>query len=233
LPSEEWLNEINKHIDDKTDFIAGYSPLIYKRPSIIDTFKSFERMSIFALTSASFGHNIPMTCTARNMVYRKSNFINAGGFSKIGHIKSGDDDLMLLLQRKLTNKHSFMFSQNSIVPSIEDKTISEHHQQEIRRASKLKYYPAYLKTIVLSVAIFYFLLLLLFLFSVLGLAKWNIFLVVFLIKTIADAALIITWQIKMKLYNSILLLPFMELFYIPYFLFYGLKGTFGAYKWKN
>jgi len=233
LPSKEWLNEINRHIDDKTDFIVGYSPLIYTKPTYLDWFKSFERISIFALTSGSFGQHLAMTCTARNMIYRRAHFDKAGGFSQIGHIKSGDDDLMLLLQRQYTRKYNFMFTAQSVVPAIEDKDINDHIHQETRRASKLKYYPAYLKIIVISVAVFYLGLVLLLISSIAGLLSWQFFISSFGIKVIAEFLLIFTWLIRMNMKIKITLLPVVEILYIPYFLYFGIKGTFGSYKWKN
>lgn len=123
LPSLQWLSELNKHFEKDIDFVAGFSPFIYEQNSFINIFKSFERISIFALCSASFGQKIAMTCTARNMAYRKENFIKVGGFSKIGMIMSGDDDLMLLMQRKLIRAYNFMFTESSIVPAKEKKAL--------------------------------------------------------------------------------------------------------------
>nr|HPM03381.1 hypothetical protein [Candidatus Cloacimonadota bacterium] len=139
----------------------------------------------------------------------------------------------LLLQRQYTRKYNFMFTAQSVVPAIEDKDINDHIHQETRRASKLKYYPAYLKIIVISVAVFYLGLVLLLISSIAGLLSWQFFISSFGIKVIAEFLLIFTWLIRMNMKIKITLLPVVEILYIPYFLYFGIKGTFGSYKWKN
>ncbi len=78
LPGKNWLLEINRNWGDKVDFWAGYSPLILKNP-LNSMLKNLERASIFAVTAGSFGLGWGITCTARNMGYRKSVFLAAGG----------------------------------------------------------------------------------------------------------------------------------------------------------
>jgi cellulose synthase/poly-beta-1,6-N-acetylglucosamine synthase-like glycosyltransferase len=192
-----------------------------------------ERASIFAVGSGSFGLKTAITCTARNMVYRKSNWQKVGRFSKIGHIASGDDDLMLLLQRKEIRKYNFMFSQSSIVPAIEDKDLKAQMHQETRRGSKFKYYPLYLKFICLMTFIFYMGLLASFCIVIADFYYLPVFIGFLLIKIIPEFVLLTVFLSKVKRLKYLVMMPLAELIYIPYFVFFGLKGTFGGYKWKN
>ncbi len=143
LPSPFWLQEINSHFTDETEFVAGYAPLLVK-PKWLSTLKNLERSSIFALTAGSFGWNWAVTCTARNMAYRKELFKKKNGFQGIGHLRSGDDDLML--QKLAPKKMRFMFSEKSFVPSDDKKNIKEQVNLETRRASKWNYYPISIKS---------------------------------------------------------------------------------------
>ncbi|HHE37231.1 MAG TPA: glycosyltransferase, partial [Candidatus Cloacimonetes bacterium] len=88
LPTKNWLSEINKHFDDKTDFVTGYSPLISKEKKI-NLLKNLERSSHFAVVAGSLGLNWKITCSARNMAYRKSIYDKMNGFSGIGNLRSG------------------------------------------------------------------------------------------------------------------------------------------------
>lgn len=233
IPSENWLHEINQHLDSNTDFLTGYSPLIFKDKNLFTGLKNLERASIFAVTSSSFGLNLAITCTARNMIYRKSNWLKVNGFSSIGHIPSGDDDLMLLLQRKLIRSYNFMFTQDSIVPAIEDKDLKAQIHQETRRGSKFKYYPLYLKAICLLTFSFY-LCFIAYFFTLLIDPLYSLILILFaLIKIIPEFLILLIFLTKIHKKRYLIYFPLAELLYIPYFVFFGLKGSFGAYKWKN
>ena len=154
FPSENWLREINNHFSEKTDFVAGYSPLI-NSPKILLMLKNLERASIFAVTAGGFAWNWGVTCTARNLAYRKDLFQKVSGFERIGHLKSGDDDLMLQKMNKHIRKMNFMFTSDSIVFSHDKENLREHADLESRRASKWKYYPFSIKLMTLIIFLYY------------------------------------------------------------------------------
>lgn len=233
LPSSNWLKEINEHIFNQVDFIAGYSPLVFSNNCLINKLINFERSSIFALTAGSFGVKIPLTCTARNMVYRRTTFDKIGGFSRIKHILSGDDDLMLLLQRHHIRKYNFMYSPESIVPAKEKKDLKSQVNQETRRASKFKYYPNYLKVILLNTLIFYITTIIVFIYALMNIIDFNYLITILMLKIIAEFILIKSFYNKMEIKFSHLLFFIAESFYIFYFIFFGIKGTLGKYKWKS
>ncbi len=231
-PSLNWLLELNKHFTVDTDFIAGYSPLIV-RNKFLSFLKNLERVSIFAITAGGFGWNLGITCTARNMAYRKSLFNKVNGFYGIGYLSSGDDDLMLQKMSKYTKKMNFMFSRDSIVESFDKRNLQEHADLESRRASKWKYYPLSIKLMTLFIFTYYIIFLLSFIGFIFNYISTVNFLYILLIKIISEFLLLLIFLIKIQRKRFLLAFPLAELIYIPYFIFFGLKGTFGTFKWKN
>ena len=232
LPSKNWLSEINRHFTTDTDFISGYSPLIVKNKFLF-FLKNLERASIFAITAGGFGWNSGITCTARNMAYRKSLFNKVNGFSGIGYLSSGDDDLMLQKMLKYIKKMNFMFSQCSIVESYDKRNLREHADLESRRASKWKYYPLSIKLMTLFIFTYYIIFLLSFIGFIFNYISAVNFLYILLIKIISEFLLLLIFLIKIQRKSLLLAFPLAELVYIPYFIFFALKGTFGTFKWKN
>lgn len=254
LPSPEWLAEINRHFTPETDFVAGYSPLIRRRKShssvnnegdengvsgslsgsesIVSTCKNLERLSVFALMAAGMGWNIGLTCTGRNIAYRKPLFYEAGGFSGLEDIPSGDDDLLLHRMSSRIRKMSFMFSEESSVPSYDNDTVAKQINMETRRASKWKLYPVGIKLITAEVFLFYLLLTVAILLMFFGVIAPVQLIIILLIKAITELLLLTPFLIKMKKTAYLTVYPVVFLLHIPYLLFFAIKGTFGSYKWK-
>jgi glycosyltransferase involved in cell wall biosynthesis len=232
LPSENWLQEINKHFSEETDFVAGYSPLINSSKFLL-MLKNLERASIFAVTAGGFAWNWGVTCTARNMAYSKSIFNKVNGFEGIGHLKSGDDDLMLQKMNRHIRKMNFMFTSDSVVFSHDKENLSEHADLESRRASKWKYYPFSIQLMTLFILLFYSVFIFSLICTIVGTLQLSSFFNLFLIKTIPEFLLLFFFLIRIKKIKLLWVFPLAELIYLPYFIFFALKGTFGKFKWKE
>ena len=232
LPSENWLKEINKYFSEETDFVTGYSPLI-NFPQFLSMLKNLERASIFSITAGGFAWNWGVTCTARNMAYRKSIFNKVNGFEGIGHLKSGDDDLMLQKMNKHIRKMNFMFTSDSIVFSHDKENLREHADLECRRASKWKYYTFGIKLMTLFIFLYYSVFSCSLIGAIIGTIQLSSFLNLVLIKIIPEFLLLFFFLIRIKKTRLLLAFPLAELIYLPYFIFFALKGTFGKFKWKE
>ncbi|MBC8382781.1 MAG: glycosyltransferase [Candidatus Cloacimonetes bacterium] len=236
-PGKLWLSAMNEVFSRGFDVVVGYSPLKCKNKSfgrrIISILKRLERLAMFTFSAGSIGWNWGITATGRNFAYKKKVFESINGFDGIGHIPSGDDDLFL---QKISKSHSFKIGfathLESYVPSIEEKSHSQTFQQEKRRGSKWRYYPALIKCVSLVAFIFLLLILITFIFALTGVVTWNFFLIVFLAKSFFDLLILLRGAMIFREYISLLVFPFVEVLYAPYFVIFGLLGTFGKYKWK-
>ena len=232
VPTRNWLTQINKHFTNDTDVVAGYSFIHYKN-RFFQFLKNLERSSIFAVVAGSFGWNLGITITAGNMAYRKELFYKVGGFGDIGKIRSGDDDLLIQKMGKLARRMKFMFHPDSVINTGRDSTTNSQIHQETRRGSKWRYYPASIKIMTLFIFIYY----LIFIGSFFGFLFANLsttlFIIILFLKLIPEFLLITLFLARIKRLSLMWVFPIAELIYIPYFIFFGLKGTFGKYKWKE
>ena len=76
-------------------------------------------MSIDAVSAATMSHGIALSCTGRNIAFRKTAFIEIGGYDEIQDQISGDDDL--LMQKISLSKRwaiDFMCNENYISESV-------------------------------------------------------------------------------------------------------------------
>ena len=236
-PGKFWLSSMNDVFSRGFDVVVGYSPLECQGKGfgkkIICMLKKLERLAMFTLSDGSIGWNWGITATGRNFAYKKNVFESINGFNGIGHIPSGDDDLFL---QKISKSHSyklgFVTHPDSYVPSIEKKSGSQTFQQEKRRGSKWRYYPALIKSVSLLAFIYLFLILITFILALAGVLTWKFFLIIFLSKSMFDFLILLRGATIFREYISLLVFPLVEVLYAPYFVMFGLLGTFGKYKWK-
>ena len=233
LPEENWLAELSRHIADRVDFVAGYSPLVEKKKSLLLFLKNLERISIFAVSAGGIGWGLGLTCTGRNMAYRRSLYDKVGGFADLEDIPSGDDDLMIQRMTSLARKMTFMFTPGSIVPSFDNKTIKDQIHMETRRASKWRLYPGYIKIGTFFVFLYYFCFMIMIILLLSGKITEIEFLILLSIKVIAELLILMTYMSKIAALSYLLFYPLALFLHLPYFLFFALKGTFGSYRWKN
>lgn len=233
VPDRDWLYEVDCHFGKEVDFVAGYSPLKTSKQTLLMKLKNLERLSMFAVSAGSIGWNFGMTCTGRNMAYRKELYDKVQGFRGIEDIRSGDDDLMLQRMTPHARKMSFMFTADSVVPSYESKDLAKQLDQETRRASKWRYYPITIKVITSLVFLFYLALLALITGFILRAVPLTVIIIVLVSKMVSEFILLAVFAVKMKQTAYLWLFPLAELIYVPYFIFFGLKGTFGKYRWRE
>ncbi len=229
IVEKNWLKEINSYFDDKTDFICGFSELIYSN-KFVTYLKNMERAGYLAAVAGAYAWNLDLSAAASNMAYRKELFYKAGGFEGIDNVKSGDDDLLLHKLKPFIGKLKFMLSSDSLVKSIVDKDVKQQYETEKRRASKWKFYPVWIKILTLYIFVFYigFVVQLIYFWG-----NWEKLFILFALKIIPEFLLISIFLTKIKRKRYIMAFPIAELIYIPYFIYFGLKGLKGDYKWKD
>jgi len=232
LPGINWLKEINAMMTSETDFLCGYSPLIGSN-KLMNLIKNLERSSIFAVIAGSFGMGWDITSVARSQVYRKSKFEEVNGFNGIGEQRSGDDDLLLQKMSPVLRKRNFIFNPQASVASIYKPDLKEQIQLEIRRASKWKLYPLPIKLLTLFVLIFYLFISCSLILTISNKLSWADYIYLNLPKILGEFILLAVFLAKTAQLKQLVVFPLAEIFYIPYYVYFGLKGTFGTYSWKK
>lgn len=230
IPST-WLDEINRRMDPQTDYLLGYSTIKRFEGDRELRLQNFERSVYYALAAAGLYYRLPITSSACNMAYRKSVFIKAGGFEGIGHLRSGDDDLLLMKMMPFIRKAVYNPSPRMQITSIAGNDPLARHHTNVRRASKFRHYPLYLKALALYAFSYYlaFYLALIGLFWLKGGAcLWY----ALVIKTSAELCLVLLHLRKIGKLQLGALYPLQLLLFPAQFVFYAVRGTIGGYRWK-
>ncbi len=226
-----WLKEINCAASPETDYVISYSVMRRTPSGSTMRLKNFERSVYYALAAAGLYYRIPITSSACNMAYRKQLFMSSGGFAGIGHLASGDDDLLLMKMMPKIRETAYVCSSEMQVTSIDGTDKTKHHHTNIRRASKFKHHPWWVKAlsafIFVYFAQFYAHLLRLYFGKSSLILKASL-----LIKTSAEIILVLSHlKLIKRLYLGVLY-PLQILIFPAQFLFYALRGSLGSYRWK-
>lgn len=231
IPRPGWIRAMTGYFNDHTALVAGYSPLtLDATPSILHQFVKLESLALAGVMAGSFGAGFPLTCSGRNLAYRKSEFERIGGFKQIAEFVSGDDDLFLhLLQKESRLSFRFAIHAESVVPSRAPESFSHFSNQRVRHASKGLFYKTSMKLALIGV----YLLNVGLLISLFFQSLWPWLLVILCAKSAFEFLLIFKTA---GLFSQRRLLWFFlpsVILYPPYVVWFGLKGQFGKFKWKN
>ena len=136
-----WLQELSKQFTDSVGAVAGYSPYRFRHRHFANLFLRYEEYKNSLIAAAAIGLGRAYMCTGRNFAYRKKVYDEVGGFEKIKHSVSGDDDLFLQLVRTTTRwEIRYMTSSESFIETRPPESLSQFIQQRTRHISASKYY---------------------------------------------------------------------------------------------
>ncbi len=227
---KNWLNEFSKHFTEEVGVVAGYSP---NNVSDIKNyfgkiFLHYEEFKNSLFAAAGIGLNNAFMCTGRNFAYKKKLYQQVGGFEKIKHSISGDDDLFIqLLQKETGCAMRYMTSPESFVRTFPPGTLKKFISQRTRHISASRYYPANIKFL-------YSILHVSNLISLIALCSMSLYgLLFFLVKTNIDAIGIVLAE--KKFYENFSLTDFLfgEILFALYPLLLGPIGYFSKFTWKG
>ena len=226
-----WLRGWAKAYADDVDYVLSHALILCEETDSYFRMKCFEDGVYYSLAALGMSIRRPFTSIACNMSYRKSTFFKAGGYAGIGHLASGDDDLLLMKMMPYICKAIYYPSPEMRVKSFEGRDIVKRHHTNIRRASKLQYFPLWLQGV--GVATFlhfvFFYLTLILLFTQPG----NTLLYIALaIKIGTELGLCVSHSIAIKLPWLGALYPVAIIAFPAQFIFYSIRGSLGTYKWK-
>jgi cellulose synthase/poly-beta-1,6-N-acetylglucosamine synthase-like glycosyltransferase len=237
IAPKTWISSTLEAFKDETHMVVGFSS--FKPDEKISThfykLQALEFLTHFVVSAGAIGNGLPITSSGNNLAYKKSSYLEFGGFEGLENIISGDDDL-LLHRFAQASKDGVRFNTNSksFVETFAQPDFNSLWNQRKRWASKTVYYPP-MVTVVLSIVFFFYfstgLSLLAFLWNDLELFKFG--LIAFCIKTLMDF-----WVISKgaSILNKSNLMPYFwptALVQIPLIVGAVLFGVFGKFNWKN
>ncbi|HIB36996.1 glycosyltransferase [Mesonia sp.] len=136
---EKWLQYFNAMaIKEQLDFIAG--PVSYiSSNSFLDRFQALDFLSLQAATLGGFGHKEPFLCNGANLCYKKSTFLELGGFEN-DHLASGDDIFLLEKMKSAQKKIDYLSHHEAQVKTLPPQNLRSLFQQRVRWAAKTSAY---------------------------------------------------------------------------------------------
>ena len=98
-PRPDWARRTAARFAPDVGLVAGHAHTL-EGHSLIQRVLSVENSAVGALGAGSFAQGRPLSCTGRNLAYRKSVYDAVGGFAPIGHMLGGDDVYFMRLVAK-------------------------------------------------------------------------------------------------------------------------------------
>ena len=142
--SPYWIESMVSAIGKDKDICLGYSPYA-KEPGWLNMWVRFETIYT-AIQYLSFAlRGMPYMGVGRNLMYKKSVFKKAGGFTSHSQIASGDDDL-LINQVATAENTTIEISKKAWIISEPVRSLQDYIRQKKRHYTTGKYYKAQSKT---------------------------------------------------------------------------------------
>ncbi|MCH6198788.1 glycosyltransferase [Aquiflexum sp. LQ15W] len=135
---KNWVEEMIRPFSDESIKMVAGSVLPKGDIGFFEQFQQIEWASILLVTQAGFHLGSPIMCSAANMAYRKSAFLEVEGYQGNEDFLSGDDEFLL---KKMVNKfgpESVVYLQESLVYTQPQGSWKALFSQRIRWASKWK-----------------------------------------------------------------------------------------------
>jgi len=146
VPPPHWVTEMMRYFTPEVGLVAGFSPLKTRNRGVQSAIIELDSFVNGAVAAASFGNQLGITCTGRNLAYTRDIYRKIGGFEGLYHSLSGDDDLFLFkLQQKTQNGIRYSISSTTIVPAKTVSNLRAFIHQKRRHISAGKFFPVRIK----------------------------------------------------------------------------------------
>jgi len=216
--------------------VIGFAPYTTVKPfqTLIYKILALEYMSHATVAASSTGLRYPLTCVGTNLSYRKSIYLDLGGFGRFRSYHSGDDDLFMQRVRDESDwKIRYSFSPDSHVPNAPPVSWEQFLNQRLRYASKGFFYP-----FPVTLSLFVYFLFSIFLIIVPVFFQLNtdiivLYLAGWLLKILFEFSLLYRFSSYTETRKLLRVFPLAMLLHVPYVVFFGLFGPMIKYKWAG
>jgi cellulose synthase/poly-beta-1,6-N-acetylglucosamine synthase-like glycosyltransferase len=235
-PEENWLSSMVSCFTEKVGMVVGFSPIDPKRSSLLDNFVALDSLALASLSAAGTAYGMTLTATGRSLAYRKKVFEEVGGFSKIAHFVSGDDDLLLGLVKKTHWKTAYCIGDKTLVPTDPPGSFISFVHQKIRQASKGRHY-GFKMTAGLTLFYIYNVLMISYVPANIllsnAMSQKLFYMSFWIIKLISDLLILTIGAWRFGRFRFLSLYPLIAMVHPFYITVFGAWGLFGKFEWKN
>ncbi|UCH62816.1 MAG: glycosyltransferase [Fidelibacterota bacterium] len=237
-PGPAWIETVVRPFaDPSVGMVTAPAPLVADGKSMWWEALFLDSCAWDAFGAAGTGQGLALTCSGRNLAYRKRLFEELEGFQGVEHFVSGDDEL--LMQKMVIAggwRLAFALSTKAIVPSPPPPTFIAFVRQRMRFASKGRHYFR-LKT----KSRFKFVVALIYLANLAGLVSLvaglitlrTVWLAPLVLKIASEGILVPPYLRKIQRPVRPITFIITGLFYPLYVVFFGTLGSFSTLAWKG
>ena len=232
-----WIKAmIGNFSNDKVGFVCGSSPLVHDDVLLNKIFQ-MESLIQESINAGAILNGLAVSCTGRNIAFRKKYFELVDGYSGNQDIPSGDDDLLLqkmAIEGNCIIKYSLNY--RSLVDSYAPLNFSEFIKQRLRFGSKaILYYKLETTFELKAISILIYLANIIFIMSVISFINFNsyLFIMPVFIKMLSDFLLSITFMLKVRREWSFKAFLILTLIHPIYVALFGLFAPLISVDWKK
>jgi cellulose synthase/poly-beta-1,6-N-acetylglucosamine synthase-like glycosyltransferase len=202
--------------------------------NMITRYQKLEVFGFVSIEAATFAMGKPMLASAPSLAYRKSLYKEAGGFSGLEHLVSGDDDMLVHKMTRLKGGNvRYNLDKDACVSTVPVNNWFTLLQQRARWASNgAQYQNKWFVALLTCIFAFYLWLLLSPVLASTGVVSWGLFLMPLAVKVVLEYLFLSQTAIKFKHRKLLRNLWWAELLHIPITVAAVIMGHFGWYKWK-
>ncbi len=214
-------------------FISG--PVVFSGFGWFSVFQTIEFSSLIGTGGCLIAAGAPTMCNGANLAFDRKAFDELGGYAGTTHIASGDDELLMhKFAERFADKIVFLKNQDAVVSTQPQPNWAAFRQQRIRWASK---WAVNKRWATMLVAIFVFFVnfftmfsLVMFCFKAMTINELLLILMFKLVPEFVFLSLVLGFLNKSKL---IFFIPFVQVVYPFYVVFFGLISQQKNYEWKG
>lgn len=228
-PPPNWARSMADHFHDDVGLVAGHAHTEAGH-ALMQRVLSAENAAVGGLAAGSFAQGVPLSCTGRNLAYRKAVYDEVDGFQRIGHLLGGDDVYFMRLVAA-GGRWKMVFNRRAVVSSLPSSAQWRRIvHQKMRHAAKGGHYRG--PALLLAALVYAF----------------HVGLGAGLVAELGGIHLEWLWPIWAARWfvDALLLrhmarlhplawgayLPLLEVLYIPYVVFLAPAGRLGLFRWK-
>tara|TARA_B110000116_G_scaffold32743_1_gene24918 strand:+ start:723 stop:1835 length:1113 start_codon:yes stop_codon:yes gene_type:complete len=237
IPNADWIQTMTSYFKNPNiGFVCGPSPLIHS-DFLLNNLFQMESLIQEAVNAGAIKNKLVLSCTGRNIAFRKKEFNSVDGYIGNENILSGDDDLLLQKFALKTDKLiEYSISPKSLVESPAPTNFNFFLKQRLRFASKGLFYYQNQTTLELKyILILLFLTNCIFIWSMGNLFMIGslLYLVPILIKLLADLLLSVIFIGQLKREWSLLSYLILTIIHPFYIVIIGGLGPLIKVNWKR
>jgi poly-beta-1,6-N-acetyl-D-glucosamine synthase len=232
---ENWLARINHAFQDNSVKMAFGGVVMRRSATFFSGLQAMEFSSLVGSAGATAGLGYPILCNGANLAFLKSTFEEVKGYDGNLSIPSGDDEFLLRkIIRKYPNGICFLNTEDSVVSTDPQTSLSEFISQRIRWASKWRYNASIVsKATAIFVLLFQLFFAGLIIASMLDFSLVRTALPVIAIKLLLEFIFIFQCSNFLGLRWRTFVFLTLQFLYPFYVIFIGIASNFMPYEWKG